>query len=106
MKFENIEWYKDIVDLINSKWYVVYSWLIDYLITKYTEEILIISKDKNKQEYTEHDLNRKMLWILKDMKQSPITALSQLWATVQDDENSSAKIAETIKTAKRKIGSK
>lgn len=102
--FKNIEQYKHILELVNSKWYVAYSHVLKYLIERYKEEIMKIDKEKNKVLYTEHDINRKLVGILNDLLRSPTRILGELWTEVQEDEESATKISKTIKKAKQVIG--
>ena len=100
----DIEWYNDILAMIESKWFEFYNKNIDYLLKEYEEEILKINPEKNVVKYTEHDLNRKLLGILRDIKSSPLHALQSMRAWVQTDEDSASKIQKVITTLKHKLG--
>jgi len=100
----DISWYKDIKELINSKGFEYYNQYINQIIIDYKNSIVKIDPNKNKLIYTEHDINRKVLWILNDIKRTPLETLHSMRWTVQEDEDSSSKIVKVINELRKKLG--
>ncbi len=73
-------------------------------MNEYVKSILSIHPDKNKPIYSEHDLNRKILWLLKDIKKTPLETLNSMWWSVQDDEELGGKMSDLIRSVRKKLG--
>jgi len=99
-----IEWYKDIKALVMSDWFIAYTNYLKSLEKLYINSILKLDKSKSEKQYTEHDINRKILEVIRWIKESPLTALNEIRTSVQEDLESTEKILKVIKHTNNILG--
>jgi len=80
-----------LMEFINSEAFNHYSELINSKIAEYEDAILTFNAELSRVQYSAHDVNRKVLEVLNDIRKQPLRALEEMKALVQmSDEDTVA----------------
>lgn len=77
----------DIIDLINNDKWKIYDDLLNSLIVEYQETLELVHPYMNDKVFTQHDLNAKLLNIIRRLKSEPIEELKRLKLRAQAINN-------------------
>lgn len=89
-----------LMEYVNSETFELYTELLNKKIAEYEDAILTFSPELSKVQYSAHDINRKTLEVLKDIRKHPLRMLEELKALVQlsdKDTEATEKLINKVK---------
>jgi hypothetical protein len=89
------------MEFINSEAFEQYTELLNKKIAEYEDAILTFSPEMSKIQFSAHDVNRKVLEVLKDIRQHPLRVLEEMKALVQISDKDTEATEKLIKKVKQ-----
>jgi hypothetical protein len=90
-----------LMEYINSEAFELYTELLNKKIAEYEDAILTFNPELSKIQFSAHDVNRKVLQVLKDIRKHPLKVLEELKAMVQTsdkDTEATDKLINKVRT--------